>query len=245
MLQFNATLSNELTRIFKKRKTIVFCSIDIAIIAIYVLSRGVSVTGSVTLSAMGSLLSLHGLFFMIVFPLYIFMETMDIFRGEMSNLTIRNSLLRPVSRTKLYLAKACAVCVFIFSQILFVSVSGAVASIALGDPAGTLLYNVAAFVISFIPMIALIFFTAFVSQIVKNGLLGMLLCIFFLLISYAAEALAPMVSAFLFMRHINMHTMLLTGNIHFYGIFSAMFIIAAYIGVTFTAGALLFERKEF
>ena len=244
MSRFEAAFVNELIRVFRKRKTVVFCIIDVIIVLLYALFYNYSRL-SPAAGAISSIGSLHGIFFMAVFPLYIFMETMDTFSGEMSNLTIRNALIRPVTRTKVYLAKVGAVCVFILAQITFTAVCGAVFSIFIGDGAAVIGKSAAAFLITFIPMAAFAFTAALISQLVKNSLLGMLLCIFFLLASYAAEALAPIASAFLFVRHIGLYKMLLTGNIQPYGLFSALFIIAAYIGVTFTAGALIFEKKEF
>jgi len=245
MQQFNAALVNEMTKIFRRRKTVLFCLADIAIILLFVVFNSLSSVDAYMLSALGSMFSMHNLFFMLVFPLYIFIETMDIFTGEMDDQTIRNALVRPVARMKIYLAKVCAVCTFIFVQILLVGVIWASVSVYLGEKAGNALKNIAAFAISFIPMIAFVFFAAFVAQIAKNGLIGMLLCIFFLIVSYTTEALAPTAAAFLFTRHINLHKMLLTGNIQFSGSFSALLIIVAYIGVTFTAGVLIFEKKEF
>ena len=244
MQQFNAAFRNELTRVFRKRKTVAFCLINIAVIVLYALFQNLSRI-SFASGVLGSMGNLHGLFFMVVFPLYVFAETMDVFSGEMANLTIRNALIRPVTRTKIYLAKVCAVCAFILVQIFFAAAFCGVFSAIMGDGAATVAKNAAAFAVTFVPMAAFAFLAAFVTQIVKKGLLGMLLCILFLIASYAAEALAPTVSAFLFVRHIGLYKMLLTGNIQFTGIFAALFIIAAYIGVTFTAGALLFERKEF
>ena len=207
MTQFKAAFLNELTRIFRKRKTVVFCIIDIIIIVSHVLLGKIPGSVGFALSSVGSLLNLHGLFFWLIFPLYIFMETMDVFAGEMSNLSIRNVLIRPVTRTKIYLAKACAVCAFILAQILFVGIFGAIFSGIMGDGALTVVRNIAAFIITFIPMIAFVFMASCVSQIVKNGLVGMLLCIFFLLVAYVLEALAPTISAFLFVRHVNMYKM--------------------------------------
>ena len=242
MQQFKAVFTNELGRVFRKRKTIVFCIISILIITLYSLLSTSYISISGAISYIGNL---HSVFFLVVFPLYIFMETIDIFTEEMSSLTIHNVLVRPVTRTKIYLAKICAVCAFMLIQIVFAAVFGAVFSIFMGGGVISAIKNIAAYVITFIPIIAFVFMAAFISQIVKNGLLGMVLCIFFLLVSYLAEVFSPIISTFLFVRHINLYKMILTGNIQLTGIFSALLIIVAYIGVTFTAGALIFEKKEF
>ena len=242
MLQFKAVFANELSRVFKKRKTIVFCLINIVIIELYILMSDSSGTISGVIGFVGNL---HNVFFLVVFPLYIFMETIDVFSGEMSSLIIRNTLLRPVTRTKIYLAKVCAVCAFILGLILFTALYMLAYSILVGDSVITTIKNFAAYVITFIPITAYVFMAALISQIVKNSLFGMVLCIFFLLCSYSIEALSPIISAYIFVRHINLYKMLLTGNIQLYAIFSALLIIAAYIGVTFTAGVLIFEKKEF
>ena len=245
MRQFRAALTNEFAHVMKKRKTIVFYAIDIVIVFCYGLFLVLSHSSGFSIGLAGFLGSLYTIFFYIIFPLYIFLETMDIFTGETTNLTIRNVLVRPVTRTKVYLAKVCAVCGFILIQILYAGILSAIVSAFTGSDAGSAIIVFAAFVITFVPMIPFVFVAAFLSQTVKNGLLGMLLCILFLLVSYALEAFVPVVSAFLFVRHINLYKMILTGNIRLYGIFSALFILAAYVGVTFTAGALLFEKKEF
>ena len=241
MRPFNAAFTNELARIFIGQKTIVFFIVNIVIILLYVLLY----TNSFTASAAGYMVSLHRLFFMAVFPLYIFMETMDVFNGEVSDMTIRNVLIRPVTRLKIYLAKVCAVCVFILVQILFTTLFVTVFSIFIGESAASVVNAAAAFIITFIPMTAFVFTAAFVSQLVKNGMLGMLLCIVFLLISYTAEALAPAVSAFLFVRYIGLYKMLLTGDVYPYGVLTALIIIASYVVASLTAGALIFGKKEF
>jgi len=243
--QFKMAFANELARVFKKRKTVVFCTIDIVIVLGYGLFHILSRSSGYAVGVVGSIGGLHTIFFMIILPLYIFMEIMDLFTGEMSSLAIRNVLIRPITRTKIYLAKVCAVCGFILAQILFVGILSAVIFVFIGSGVGSAVKIFVSYIITFVPMISLVFVAAFISQIVKNGLLGMLLCIFFLLGAYILEAFVPFASAFLFIRHINLYKMLLTGNIQLYGIFSALFIIAAYIGVSFTAGALLFDKKEF
>ena len=242
MQQFKAVFINELSRVFAKRKTIVFFAVNVLLI---VLNSLVLRSSNPILTVLGRAGSLHGIFFMVVFPLYIFMETLGVFTGEMSSLIIRNVLIRPVARAKIYLAKVCAVCAFILVQILFVAVANLVFSVCTGGDILYALKNVAAFIITFIPMIAFVFTAAFIAQLVKNSLLGVVLCVFFLLAAYCAEIFVPMLSNFLFVRHINLYKMLLTGNVQFYAVFSALLIITAYVGVTFTAGVLLFEKKEF
>jgi|GEM_PF-5880182 len=246
MRQFKAAFANELMRVFRKKKTVVFCIIDIVIIGFYALFQLLyRMAGVSTVNITSALGSLHGLFFMFVFPLFIFMETMDVFTKEMNNSAIKNAIIRPVTRTKVYLAKVFAVCAFILSQIVFVGIVGTAVTMSMGGSSMSMAKSAAAYAITFIPLIAFVFLAAFIAQIVKNGLLGMLLGILFLIVSYVTEMFMPYVSAFIFVRHINIYKMIITGNIQFQGILSALFIIIAYIGVTFTAGTLIFNRKEF
>ena len=227
MLPFNAAFSNELSRVFKTPKVILFFIIDLLVIGAYILLKDYSAEIYV---AVGPEFSIHAIFFMAVFPLFIFMKTMSIFADETSDETITNTLIRPIERVKVYLAKICAICVFILAHILFV---------------GLLMLKVPAFLISFIPMIAFVFFAAFISQLVKSGSFGMLVCLLFLLASYAAQVFMPAASAFLFVRQISLYQLLLTSGTPLFSIFWAFFIIAAYIILTFAIGVFLFERKDF
>ena len=168
---------------------------------------------------------------------------MDIFTAEMSSGLIKTMLIRPIARIKIYLAKVSAVGVFVLAHILFVAAFAGIFSAILGQT--NMAVAVCAYLITFVPLLGFIFVAALVAQFVKNGLLGMLLCIFFTLACYALEVFFTLGSAFVFTRHLSMYKLLLTENIQASNVVSALLIIAAYVGVTFTAGYLLFERKEF
>ena len=242
-MSFKVNLVNELTRMFKKKKTIVFIIINLVICGIAsLIVSAINNNSNIHITNIWG--NLHTIFFYIVLPLYIFIETLDLFTAETGTGLIKNVLVRPITRMKVYLSKVSAVGIFILFQIFSIIIFCAIISVIGNYAASTIVMGALSYIISFIPLIAFIFITAFIAQIVKNGLLGMLFCIFFSLICYATEIFFTSASAFVFTRHLKMYKMILTTNTHESGVVAALLIIGAYIMFSFTAGFLLFDKKE-
>ena len=243
-MSFTVNLTNELTRMFKKKKTIVFLIINLVICMGAVASSLIlSLSTKVQISNIWA--GLHTVFFYGVLPMYIFIETLEIFTQEMSTGLIRNILIRPITRIKVYSSKIMAIGIFILFQIITIIIFCTLISLISRYNINTIATGIMSYLISFIPLLAFVFVAALIAQLVKNGLLGMLFCLFFTFVCYATELFFVYASAFIFTRHLKMYRMVLTDNINGTGIISALLIIGAVILCSFASGFLLFSKKEY
>lgn len=114
MERFLASLSNELFKLRKRKKYLVFLIIGAVICvasALRVLIVNYITDGGVSREAiLGGLMSSNLPFILLIFlPLMAVMAASDLFVGEQVDHTLRFSLMRPVGKGKLFFSKAAAV----------------------------------------------------------------------------------------------------------------------------------------
>lgn len=137
MEQFRANLCNELFKLSKRKKYLVFLILGSLICvasALRVLIINYLTDGEVSRQAiLGGLMTSNLPFVLLLFlPLMAIMAAGDLFVGEQADHTIRFSLMRPVGKGKLFFSKAAAVfllCAFDLGVLYLVST---VAQVALG-----------------------------------------------------------------------------------------------------------------
>lgn len=186
------------------------------------------------------------MFSQVYLPLMIFMAVADLFAAEFSDLTIKASLLRPVTRLKLYTAKLCAIMMYIAFFLGVVFVVNMTAGIIVGgvDSFGVVARSLLAFMMTLIPLTVLACFAALISQVIKSGSLLMFLMILSLILLSVLPLLLPFTQNMLFTSFLGWYRMF-TGKLPMIGSLLNNFITLLSSGAVFyLAGTLAFERKD-
>lgn len=137
MERFLASLSNELFKLRKRKKYLVFLIIGAVICvasALRVLIVNYITDGGVSREAiLGGLMSSNLPFILLIFlPLMAVMAASDLFVGEQVDHTLRFSLMRPVGKGKLFFSKAAAVFLLCAFDLAVLYVVSTVAQVGLG-----------------------------------------------------------------------------------------------------------------
>ena len=174
-------------------------------------------------------------------PFMAFLGVHDLISSEIRNRSIFLSLIAPVNRMTVYIAKCIAVWLLCALQMLaLISIDYLFSFI--GPMAGSSMQIVYA-LFDLIPLFTLIAFSAFISILFRNGAFSMLIT----LVLYAAMTLAsPFVglSPALFTSYLGWHTFL-HGGMNLSGIMERILAVAAPCAVFLTLGAIMLERKKF
>lgn len=173
MERFLASLSNELFKLRKRKKYLVFLIIGAVICvasALRVLIVNYITDGGVSREAiLGGLMSSNLPFILLIFlPLMAVMAASDLFVGEQVDHTLRFSLMRPVGKGKLFFSKAAAVFLLCAFDLAVLYVVSTVAQVGLGGGTEGILTSLGACLLDLIPLAVLVLFFCLINQLVRR-----------------------------------------------------------------------------
>jgi ABC-2 type transport system permease protein len=180
-------------------------------------------------------------------PLMIFMAVTDLFSAEYSDQTIKFSLMRPITRLKLYTAKIAAILVYCAGFLAVVLAVTLAAGIIVGgvDSFGVAFRSLLGFVVTLVPLGVLCCYAALIAQFIKSGSLLMFALIFSVIMLTVVPILFPISPDVLFTGHLGWYT-LFTGVMP--GFWRTVNIVAVLLSsgaVFYLGGTMLFDRKDF
>ena len=232
MSGFLHVLRAEERKIFKRRKYKVFF---ILMLLVYVLIRVLVKKANVGSNLFENLLLYAYL------PMLAFMGANDVFASEIKSGSIVTSLVCPVSRTGLYLAKGlsvflnCAGHAFLFAALdtVLILTIGGVGSI----------WQIAYLALDMVPLLTLIGCACFLSFLIPSPALSMLISLTFYAIMAAGAAVLGW-STVLFTAYLKWHNLLLDG-VRLSNLLVRVLMVVSPMVLFFSLGALLMERKRF
>ena len=174
METFLSSLSNELFKLRRRKKYLVFLILGCAICvisALRVLLVNYLTDGSVDPAAvLGGLMSSNLTFILLIFlPLMAVMAASDLFVAEQADHTIRFSLMRPVGKGKLFFSKALAVFVLCAFDLAVMYLVTTLAQVGLGGGTEGVLTSLGACLLDLIPLAVLILFFCLVNQVGRGS----------------------------------------------------------------------------
>lgn len=182
-----------------------------------------------------------------ILPLLLFMIVTDIFVGEIGDRTVKVSLLRPISRFKVYLSKHLAVIIYIIIHLLTVFLFSFITSMLLNNQnmlAG-FMDGLKSYSVAVIPAIGLLIFTGFITQFFKNSSGALITLIFIYLAMQFIPVLLPSLSKVLFTSYMDWHLLWLANNsIELSQLLLIFMLLLSYIITFAAAGFYLFDRKN-
>lgn len=249
MERFLANLSNELFKLRKRKKYLVFLILGAAICvasALRVLIVNYITDGGVSRQAiLGGLMSSNLPFVLLLFlPLMAIMATSDLFVGEQTDHTIRFSLMRPVGKGKLFFSKAAAVFVLCAFDLAVMYLVTTLAQLGLGGGTEGILTSLGACLLDLVPLGVLVLFFSFLNQLVKGSSLTVLLCVVLYIGLLLLGTYMPAVGGLVFTGYLRWHNLWIGITLPFLSLLPRIGLLVGY-GLIFSCGGyLLFDRKE-
>ncbi len=242
MTAFKAALQNELERMYRKNKIILFLGLDLLLCGLNLLALSLLKLSHIEINSANMATNILSLFCGYVLPIYVVMVTMELFTDQYNDKTILNILSRPVTRFKIYLSKIVAVGIFILLHLTVVLLI----TLALNFSSHiSLVKLVVAYFVSAYPLFVLAMVVGLIAQVVKNGLIGMLFSIILLVLAKALEIFLVVPSAFLFTTYFDWYKMFIMNTPNVSHIVITFMLMTAYGLFTYVLGCWLFDKKEF
>ena len=163
MTQFLANLKNEIFKLRKRKKYLIFlilgCLVCVASALRLVVANYISHGAISAPAALGGLTASNLSFILVLFlPLVAILAVCDLFVGEQADRTIRFALVRPVGKGKLFLSKAAAAFVLCAFDLAVLTLVSAITQVALGGGTRGIGASVLACLLDLIPLLALMLF---------------------------------------------------------------------------------------
>ena len=257
MSGFYAAYLGEFKKLMWRKKYIVFIVIGIFICLLWAaigsLAAGAALRfGGIPLNLLPTPMGVFPFFAQTLIPLLIFMGVSDLLTAE--TLVMKAVLGRPVARWKLYSGKMLAVityaaiylaCIYIVSVFLNQLMAGlaGVGGRALG--ARELIDALFAYALTLLPLAVLTVFAGFIALLGRSASLTMLVLIVVYLSMRILPIAMPIFGELLFTSHIGWHRLWIGARPSASRLIHIMTIVIGYGAVFFTAGSLIFDRKEY
>lgn len=249
MAQFMASLRNEGFKLRKRKKYIVFLIIG----ALFCAGSGLRVLitdrltqGAVSHAAvLGNFTGSNLPFLLMIFlPLMAIMATCDLYVGEQADHTIRFSLMRPVSKGKLYFSKAGAALLLCAVDMAVLFAVTAVTQLALQGGTRGIAASLASCLLDLIPLAVLILFFSLINQLTRGSGLAVLLCIVLYVGLLAVGTYVPSIGGLLFTGYLRWHNLWVGTTLPFLSLLPRIGLLAGFGLVFGSLGFWLFDRKE-
>lgn len=239
---------NETYKIFSKKKFVFLFSVSILVtIAASMINLltgrnlGVSLLNNANLPV-----TVLNFMSSLLLPLFILMLTSDLFSGEFSDNSIVMSLIRPITRNKLYISKILAIGISILCLLLGTFMVSFIASLFggnLNDILSKLPANLISYISAVIPMLLIAIISAFVAQFTKSGSLTVVIMILASILMSAVSIFAPEAVPFLPTTYLTWYQNFYS-EVNFTLVINEFLYILAYGIIFMFAGTYLFQQKD-
>ena len=246
MNAFTATSKNTFKKILGHKKYKVFFIISCLLVLFFtVFTKGGMRLNIGPLSysfANGAFLALSVLG-AVILPLLSFMLGADIYASELSDHTIKNELLRPVGKVKLYFAKLTGILYYCIT-ILLASFVICTAVSVFGRWADKLVIIFFAHIMSILLCCVFITFSSLIAVWTANSSLSMFLCILIYIALTVFSNLFTTFGAISFTGYFSWFKMIMGSTIPWRNVFVTLGLLLSYTGVFSVTGQLLFDRRN-
>lgn len=249
MAGFKAALINELFKLLKKKKLLaaaVFSVLAVMIgqLAVMVIEHGFGLR--VAAGAEFPLMVLSVLIYTLL-PLFATFAAIDMFSGEFSSNTMKITLTRPVSRLGVFTAKVATTAFFILVNLFFVMVLSLVVGMLFHPASATLagiLRVMTAYAATFLPVFVFSLLVILLANLIRGGVavffLSVLLFIAFNILGIVYSSL----SSFFITSTFDWYTLWIAERVNWAKIGRQILLMSGCGIMLFTAGYVLFDRKD-
>ncbi len=250
MVEFKASLKNEIEKLYKRKKVLVAVIISLIFI----------IVGQLSMVALRSGFGLRGVSSMefpilvlsvvvnTILPLFTALVTIESFSGEFSQNTMKIAITRPISRLKFFTSKLIAIMIFILANLLFVMIFSILAGLLFNANSFTLgsIFKIfISYIVTLIPMVILSIIIAFFANIIRSGI-GVFFLSIFVFVTFKGIGLVFYRYSGMFITSLmSWYTLFIMETIPVFKIFLQFMMMLSYGIIFFTAGYYLFDKKEF
>ncbi len=239
---------NETYKIILKKKFIFLFSVSILITAAASIVNLITGSGfGVSLLNNASLpVTILNFMSSLLIPLFILLLTSDLFSGEISDNSIVMTLVRPISRNKLYISKILSIGVSTMALLLGTFVVSFIASLIGGNFSeiiSRLPYNLMSYIAAVVPMILIAIITAFAAQFTKSSSLTVVIMIMASAFMSFISLFVPKIVTFLPTTYLTWYQNFYSG-VNFTVVLNELLYIIAYGIIFMFAGTYLFLQKD-
>jgi len=249
---FVASYRNEWHKLMRRKKYLVFLYIGAGLCLLWtglgqLISNFFSYRGGLSLSLAPTPMGALGVFLQILVPFLMFMGITDLLTVEGADNTMKAMICRPVERWKLYASKILAVVTYAAVYLAFVFIVCAVLNQLFGNPLGVadLLIALVSYALTFVPLTILACFAALVALWGRSGTLTMFLLLLSYLLLNVLPWFFPVLSEMLFTSYLSWYRLWIGALPGASKLIHMLLIVLGYGTVFFTAGSLVFDRKEY
>lgn len=250
MVEFKATVINEIEKLYKKKKIIVAAIVSLIFIvigqlAIVGLRSGFGLRGA---SSMEFPILVLSVVVNTILPLFTTLVTIDSFSGEFSQNTMKIAITRPITRLKFFTAKIVAIMIFILANLLFVMIFSIIAGVIFNSNSFTfqgMLRIFISYMVTILPMMILVLLIITFTNIIRSGIGVFFLSIFVLIILKALEIIFSQYSGIIFTSMFSWYNLWMMSRIPVLKIFRQFMMMCSYSILLFTFGYYLFDNKDF
>lgn len=249
MKSYYASLTNELQKQFSRKKTYVLLVITalIPVAAALLIAFFQGGLGITPVRSMDFPVYTLGIFTKLLLPLFIFMITADLFAAEISDHTVKASLLRPVTRLRVFAAKISCTGLSILIFLALIYIITVICSIFPGTGEGFLTGMLTAagqYLAAFLPLLLLAIISSFISLLAGGSSGALVLSLLVFLAAKTVGLVLPGVSGYLFTSYTDWYLLLASGAASLSKLVGVFMFILSYSIIFLGSGYLLFERKE-
>ena len=250
-MAFYASYRNEWDKLMFRKKYIIFLIIGIALCLIWTglgqaISSFIRMQGGFAITFTQTPRGTLPFFLSILVPFLMFMGVTDLLTVEEAENTMKAMVFRPVERWKLYFSKILAVVSYAAVYLACIFVVSAVLNQIFGKPQSVsgLLIDLASYALTLVPLAILASFAALLALLGRSGTLTMFLLIMAYILLSVLPVFFPILSEMLFTSYLSWYRLWI-GAMPGAKMIHMLLIVLGYGVVFFTAGSLLFDRKEF
>jgi ABC-2 type transport system permease protein len=250
MVGFKAALTNEIEKLYKKKKGLVAVIISLIFIVIGQLII-IGLRSGFGLRGVGSMefpILVLSAVVNTILPLFTALVTIDSFSGEYSQNTMKISLTRPVSRLKFFTAKLTAISVFILTNLLLVMIFSIIAGLLFNSNSFTvrsLIRVIISYLVTLPPMIILSMVILLLTNIIRSGISVFFLSILIFIALKIIGLVFSQFSGILFTSMLDWYKLWLMDTLPLIKIFRQFMLMCGYGIILFTGSLYLFDKKEF
>lgn len=246
MDNLRASITNEVQKLFLKKKTFVFIVILVIIssLSAFLLSTIQTRLMFISLTSISFPLLMLSIVTNVFLPLFVFMAAAELFSGEIADRTLKLALTMPISRLKIYLSKLTAIVLYAILNLLVVLVVSTLSALASNIGIASISQVFLSYLVDIVPLIVLAIFAAFIVQLFRSSSTALISCI----LAYVGIRVLGLVVAGLnndlFTTYLNWSSLWFSGGIGFLQNINLLILLLAYGIIFFTLGYYVFDKKE-
>ncbi|MCL2171534.1 MAG: ABC transporter permease [Defluviitaleaceae bacterium] len=251
MAAFYASYRNELNKLLWRRKYKVFLILGIGFCFLWAvlgnLAAGLIARGGFVVNLTPAPMGVLPFYLQLMLPLLIFMGAGDLITAEGGNGTMRSMLFRPIERYKLFAAKHLAILTYvgIFLVSIFIISAGLYQIFGRGASPGGFFAALASYALTLPPLAVLAAFALFIALFGRSTTLIMLILIASYIAMSVLPIFIPILSELLFTSYLGWHRIWVGAMPPLGRVLHMVIVLAGYGVVFFTAGSIVFDKKEY